>query len=47
MNNNAKQPELLGTKSLSKDYAWTDPDLIGSNEYPSKITSGRGSPGSC
>jgi len=24
-----------------------DPDLIGSNEYPSKSTSGRGSPGSC
>jgi len=24
-----------------------DSDLIGSNEYPSKSTSGRGSPGSC
>jgi len=24
-----------------------DSDLIGSNEYPSKITSGRGSPWSC
>jgi len=24
-----------------------DSDLIGSNEYPDKSTSGRGSPGSC
>jgi len=49
MNNNAKQPELPGTKPLPKYYTWTDPDsdLIGSNEYPSKSTSGRGSPGSC
>jgi len=27
MNNNAKQPELPGTKPLPKDYTWTDPGL--------------------
>jgi len=27
MNNNAKEPELPGTKPLSKGYTWTDPGL--------------------
>jgi len=27
MYNNAKQPELPGTKPLPKDYTWTDPGL--------------------
>jgi len=27
MNNNANQPELPGTKPLTKDYTWTDPGL--------------------
>jgi len=27
MYNNAKQPELPGTKPLPKDYTWADPGL--------------------
>jgi len=49
MYNNVKQPELPGTKPLPKTIhgLTLDSDPIGSNEYPSKSTSGRESPGPC
>jgi len=49
MNNNAKQPDFQElSQYLRTIHGMTlDSDLIGSNEYLSKITSGRGSPWSC